>query len=90
MSEATCGTCRRWSGNYCPTAEFLSLSGYVDEDDAACPAHDDGSFDKAVRSLVEESHKSIGLWLPDVTRGEGRGFKKAIAAVEKLLEERKR
>ena len=57
MSERTCGTCRWWTdtklhGN--PKNHLCEIKElYTHRDAPPCPAHDDGSFEKEVRELMD-------------------------------------
>jgi hypothetical protein len=87
MSEAkSCGTCRWWvpfmddSFGHCR----VRMTDWAD-DSTACIAHDDGSFDKAVRELVNHLIVRFGprnMMSPII--------REKTEAVEKLLDERKR
>jgi len=111
-SEKTCGTCRWWDKknaqdingtahilSACAVGEAIASLGTVRTwANFCCPAHDDGSFEEKVRSLVVDvletlyTHPAAGMYPdgPCLYPDHRRDLVDSVATVEEALKERGR
>ena len=80
MSEKTCGSCDRFESGTCRIVEFFnpSMAGVVLGGDDACPAHDSGAFDEAVKQLISKIKDQPDGW----------NCEAEYKAVEEMMKER--
>lgn len=93
--EKTCGECKWW--NKYPTTKNnvgpCPILGIRDADASACPAFDDGEYEKAVDLLIEEAEGVISLWQGVIVSADAPGchaFRTKIAELENAVEKARR